>query len=296
MADRRKYFQSLGASSSNGGRAGTGDGRIGVSNDGNRKAFLASLSQGVSSKLLGLDGQESILIWLACWNSKGVARSMHHISNHQTLHACDLTMIAANESSLQTLKFDKGSWECLTSFVLCSLQSGSGSLLDQWVFLVLQYLSFNAIRQSDNGASFDRVRNLVNSGTCRCHRGKCFGKFVAVLNELMKFIRAFWDLEKPAQDAYDKDSVVQVDVIQACLMCVDSSQIELFGSLPGLRSMKDWRALLGGTEPGPCATSGFLVSAWQPCLGSGPKGFDLLVWGKWIIDIDVLGQNLDLQG
>ena len=36
-----------------------------------------------------------------------------------------------------------------------------------------------------------------------------------------------------------------------------------------------------------------LASAWQPYLGSGPRGYSQLGRGNWIDDIDVLGLYLD---
>ena len=57
-------------------------------------------------------------------------------------------------------------------------------------------------RHSDNGVSMDRVKTLLSRSSCRCHLGRCFRKFAEGMGELMKFIIAFWGMEKPAQDAY----------------------------------------------------------------------------------------------
>lgn len=57
------------------------------------------------------------------------------------------------------------------------------------------------LRQRENGLDESRVRALIVRA-CRCHRGKCFESLRGDVNDVMAFMKSFWSLEKPSQDAY----------------------------------------------------------------------------------------------
>ena len=164
---------------------------------------------------------------------------------------------------------------------------------------------FGHNRQSENGNSVDRIRSLLQRSSCRCHRGKCLQKFTDMINLLMKFLNVFWSLEKPAQDAYDWNLVFLLPCAarqqeQGCEIKqfwtnvqFEETYFDHVVSWLGLRSMREWSPVCLRTEHGCCAANELPPSAWQPYLGSGPRGYSQLGRGNWIVGIDVLGQYLD---
>lgn len=51
-----------------------------------------------------------------------------------------------------------------------------------------------------------RVRALFGID-CQCHRKGCFKKFKDMEADIKAFLDMFWSLEKPAQDAFDRNLV-----------------------------------------------------------------------------------------
>jgi hypothetical protein len=53
---------------------------------------------------------------------------------------------------------------------------------------------------ASNGASEDRIQQLVRSPSCLCNKA-CWSQFTAKIRPLVHFMKSFWGISKPMQDA-----------------------------------------------------------------------------------------------
>lgn len=61
--------------------------------------------------------------------------------------------------------------------------------------------------QCANGMSEARVRRLQSLEKCRCERKTCFSKIHSILSDLLRFLQMFWSLAKRAQDLFVMQTV-----------------------------------------------------------------------------------------
>lgn len=62
------------------------------------------------------------------------------------------------------------------------------------------------LRKAANGMSRARLKAIL-AKPCRCHRLDCFVRVGKAEETVVAFLKAFWSLQKPAQDAYVVSSV-----------------------------------------------------------------------------------------
>ena len=144
------------------------------------------------------------------------------------------------------------------------------------------------MRHAEHGPSLDRINGLMDKPHS-CHRGKCLRKMQHRAHNLAKFVSAFWDLEKPAQDSrclclglslfyYEPTMMISFSTIQDIYTTFDMgsmwmSRLKCFQHCllnknpDPLRSITRWRAQFGENESGSFVVTPQLQDALLHYLG-----------------------------
>ena len=216
---------------------------------------------------------------LGFWSSKGFTRPPPATRRFQNLHELDPTMTIPVGNCMLILRFENSNLAVMSMF---PPDSPVSLLLSRCRAQSCVFMRLAATRHADNGVSTDRI-NSVLGGNCQCHQGNCFSKLYDMQKDLNTFLATFWALEKPAQDAYARDSFVSTH-FNSLLARPFSwiGKVTVFNPkplAPDCRQLRSMEFCLGpsqATDHGVSLGRGWAQSVWLPFWAFGVKGFNVV--------------------
>lgn len=179
-----------------------------------RKRFLASLADDTPTiETSRSSGSESVVRFSLAKlrefkglriSAESFKKQVEHVRKRPNYDSSNRKMFANPTIRISQHGLKIGLWS--VSICCCTVVCDDGKLV---------YVSFRMslvakpLRHAENGIDIHRVKALFQSDRCVCDRARCFKQVGMHEKELMQFLHMFWDLEKPARDAFEKPLVDQ---------------------------------------------------------------------------------------